>query len=42
MALVPLWVALPVQIVLFTWLAFEVSRRNRLFTRDQREAQRVP
>lgn len=32
----PLWVALAVQAVAFGWLAFELSRRNRLFTIAQR------
>jgi amino acid transporter len=35
---VPTWAALTVQVVLFAWLAFEATRRNRLLTLNQREA----
>jgi amino acid transporter len=34
----PLWLALAVQVVLFAWLAFEATRRNRLLSLNQREA----
>jgi hypothetical protein len=35
---IPLWVAAMVQTIVFGWLAFEMNRRNRLFTAAQREA----
>jgi hypothetical protein len=34
----PTWLALTVQVVLFAWLAFEATRRNRLLSLNQREA----
>ena len=35
---VPAWAGLAVQVVLFAWLAFEATRRNRLLSLNQREA----
>lgn len=35
---IPFWVAAVEQVLLFGWLAYELNRRNRLFTARQREA----
>ena len=37
---VPLWLALVAQVILFGWLDFELTRRNYLFTLNQRERER--
>jgi len=33
----PLWLAMPLQVVLLAWLGYELTKRNRLFTTAQRE-----